>query len=317
MQQDSEAMLGYVEMPHTRRRTCVPSRRAFACVSATGVLLGAVSVGCTFMATSRSRNGLVLGPPWSASSIVSHVVSRSNTRIEASNASSVVAPTEMMWRGRASCLKYTGGTCNVQDCYSWRDAACERSGLVHHCNCQGGCVGADFKCHNSQNKLVRRGFHLSNGYWPDSYMYVPLSKYLWSLRVGNFGTGDNSFILFEVPGQVAGSKKYTMSSLDFPARKIAMDTDRMLGDFYKVNDVGSDNPAHLLWTICRPQGHTGPYLQIGTQDEHGGFVWAYVHSFSYIVYGWPQTLWGPPDTRAQWLPSTLLGMRFDHCPTRW
>eukprot|EP00927_Polykrikos_kofoidii_P034655 TRINITY_DN2935_c0_g2_i1.p1 TRINITY_DN2935_c0_g2~~TRINITY_DN2935_c0_g2_i1.p1 ORF type:complete len:318 (-),score=19.15 TRINITY_DN2935_c0_g2_i1:45-998(-) len=314
VQEDCEAMLGYAEMPESRRRTCVPSRRAIASVSAAGLVFGAILVGCTFMATRRCRNGLVLGPTRrSASSIVSHAVSRSKTRIETSNASNIVAPTELTGRGRASCLKFTGGTCNVKGCYSWRHAACERSGLLHHCNCPGGCVGADFSCHNSQYRLIRQGFHLSNGRWPDSYLYVPLSRFLHSLRVGSIHTGDNRFILFEVPGELDGLKKYTISSSLFPGRQIAMVPDVLPGDYYNIDDVESEDPMRLLWTICRPRGHSGPNVQIGTRRQ-GYFVWAYVHSFSYIVHGWPESVWGPPDIRAQWRPSIPLGMKFDDCP---
>eukprot|EP00927_Polykrikos_kofoidii_P035229 TRINITY_DN2980_c0_g1_i1.p1 TRINITY_DN2980_c0_g1~~TRINITY_DN2980_c0_g1_i1.p1 ORF type:complete len:340 (-),score=37.37 TRINITY_DN2980_c0_g1_i1:140-1084(-) len=292
-------------------RPSLSIRRAVASVcsvAAVGVILWA--------GMELESPGLVLVPAPRSTLLKRDSALRGQSASSAANTSLAnVVPIELAELSSVNCWKDTGGTCNIQQCLGWRRATCDRSGLIHHCNCPDGCVGADFSCHDGRNEMISSGFQLTNGRWPTSYLYEPVSSFFNQLRVGGPGLGDNHFALHEVPGMHNGRKKYMMSSVKFPDHLLAMKpTGKLIGSAWKGVDVKSANPIFLLWTVCRPRNYDGPNLQFGIGNDEYKYAWIYVHSFSYLVYGWVESLWGSPDDRAQWTPSVHLDATFDECP---
>eukprot|EP00927_Polykrikos_kofoidii_P047108 TRINITY_DN4119_c0_g1_i2.p1 TRINITY_DN4119_c0_g1~~TRINITY_DN4119_c0_g1_i2.p1 ORF type:complete len:341 (-),score=35.88 TRINITY_DN4119_c0_g1_i2:108-1049(-) len=291
-------------------RSSVSVRRIVSSAFGVAVVAGILWVGAEFKKTTKSPLGLVLVPAHRSAALTRDFTLRGQTGAATTNMSTAgVAPIELAEISSVKCWKETGETCNVQQCTEWRHATCERQS----CNCPDGCVGADFSCHASRNGLVSAGFQLTNGRWPSSYLYVPRSSFLSQLRVGGSDSNDNRFVLYEVPGTHDGRKKYVMTSREYPDHVVAVQpTGNAFGGQWKGVDVASSSPGFVLWTICRPRNYNGPNLQFGIGNNDIGYIWVYVHRFSYLVYGWDESSWGLPDDRAQWTPSVPL--KFDYCP---
>eukprot|EP00927_Polykrikos_kofoidii_P059781 TRINITY_DN54917_c0_g1_i1.p1 TRINITY_DN54917_c0_g1~~TRINITY_DN54917_c0_g1_i1.p1 ORF type:complete len:320 (-),score=27.34 TRINITY_DN54917_c0_g1_i1:150-1109(-) len=300
----------------TSRRRCLRVRRVVSCVFAFAGLGGLLRAGFDFSATKGLYHGLVLVPgPWRPAS-TSDVGLRGNFGVTATNKSAKagVAPVDLTETSSAMCWKQTGTLCKVAPCDEWRHATSVWSDSVCSCDCVDGCVGGDLGCHSARNRLVASEFQLANARWPNSYLYVPQSRFLTQLRVGSLGLGDNHFNLYEVLGTSEGMKKYMITSRDYPDYVIALEpSGNLFRSQWKVAKVSSSSPVFVFWTICRPRNYRGPNLQFGTGNENTGYIWSYVNMFSYLVWGWPQSS-GSPDNRGQWIPSAQLDIELDDCP---
>eukprot|EP00928_Gymnodinium_smaydae_P053652 TRINITY_DN37593_c0_g1_i1.p1 TRINITY_DN37593_c0_g1~~TRINITY_DN37593_c0_g1_i1.p1 ORF type:complete len:351 (-),score=47.03 TRINITY_DN37593_c0_g1_i1:64-1044(-) len=236
------------------------------------------------------------------------------------------------------CWSFTGGTCNVYGCNAERNATCVRPGLVFaYCDCPDGCAGPDGACHNEDNKLVTGEFTLTNVKWSDQHLYVPSFVLYNQLRTSAKGedTEQYKFQLYRVPGKSPdGLQRYMLASESNPDYVVSMQDNwnafvpSIPGQsVYKTNVIkgagrGSDGMPHVIlpqavmWVVCRPKRGTG--LQIGVALPTYGsdvqvYVWMYMHTGSWMTFGWVQTWWGEPDARARWTAEPPIDV-VDECP---
>jgi len=232
--------------------------------------------------------------------------------------------TDLLGERNSQCWNFPGGTCNVHDCLPFRRATCTSHALVFHiCSCPTGCAGADFACHDTDYTKVADKFQLTNSHWPDQHLYVPTFFAYNQLRVST--TSTDTFSLHEVPGKNSkdGLKRYMFASTSSPDYVVALRANKAddITGLPSTNEFEVDvihelsDPTWVFWIVCKPKsGAKG--LQFGVLSSDGYYVWAYVHTGSWLVYGWFHSVWGAPDDRAQWIPdSTSLEESItDECP---
>jgi len=187
----------------------------------------------------------------------------------------------------SDCYTYTGGTCGVNPCYSWRDAECQDG----YCLCTGTCSGADGKCYHGLYKQVAAGFTLTNVKYNRQKMYMPATAPLDTIKTTQFPSslngGKDKFVLHRLPGSLAGHAAYFLSTERFPdfVAAIRATAGTALSPFgaYEIGLAQQFGPERLAVRICSKGGGK---VMIGGFSPLGNTEWFYVHHFSWIVYGW-------------------------------
>jgi len=232
--------------------------------------------------------------------------------------------TNILGELNSQCWNFPGGTCNVEECLPFRKATCTSNGLVWRiCTCPTGCAGADFACHDTEYTKVADDFQLTNSHWPGQNLYISTFFTFSQLRVSTSST--DTFSLHELPGKNSkdGLKRYMLASTSSPDYVVALMGNKAANvvpypgmSLFEVDAVNQlMDPTLVFWIVCKPKsGAKG--LQFGVLSQDGYYIWAYVHTGSWLVYGWFHSLWGAPDDRAQWTPdkSLLEDYITDECP---
>lgn len=175
------------------------------------------------------------------------------------------------------------------------------------CACPNGCMGADGSCYtNVTNKLVASKFTIKNAKWPDYKMYVQRMSVFNQMKTTSFSSGYNmgqdKFSLYQLPGKFNGETMFFLGSDKWPDYVFALDstggTAVSLWGGYAVSLTEKHEPWSLkdvMLRVCsaRKTGHPDA-IMIGSSVPSGGStVWAYIHSGSWLVYGY-------------WYPERLL-----------
>eukprot|EP00933_Yihiella_yeosuensis_P030214 TRINITY_DN23873_c0_g1_i2.p1 TRINITY_DN23873_c0_g1~~TRINITY_DN23873_c0_g1_i2.p1 ORF type:complete len:327 (+),score=46.79 TRINITY_DN23873_c0_g1_i2:75-1055(+) len=192
-----------------------------------------------------------------------------------------------------SCYTFTGTSCLVSKCAPKLEAICE----LGKCICGSGCTGAAGKCHKEQNKLILKGFTLTNVYWPKYSMYFK--------RVTAFGQmsttkspsalnfGADRFTLYQLPGNLSGKPKFFLASDYWPDYVVTIraTTGTALSPWgtyaVKLNKQTIPwTPNRIMVTICslKKRGYPNA-IMIGSAGGTGSPIWAYIHRLSSYVYG--------------------------------
>jgi len=210
-------------------------------------------------------------------------------------------PTALYAQNILQCYPFTGGTCNVNSCYSWRDSQCHNG----YCICEGTtCSGVDGKCYEGPNKPVAAGFTLTNVKWPTQKMYMPATAPMNSMKTtsfpSNMNQGKDKFTLYRLHGNVSGleHKGYFLSTQAYPEYVVAVraTTGTAASPFgaYEVGLTLAFTPQRLALRVCS-KGHGK--VMLGGQTLVGNMEWLYIHHFSWIVYGYS---FGDPGDGGVW-----------------
>lgn len=233
-------------------------------------------------------------------------------------------PTQLTAGYDDTCWTYTGGTCNVNACDAYRNATCTRVGVVHYCLCPTGCVDSAFSCTSERNERVASGIE----FWQAGYkLYAP--KSFQQLKVGRDYTmqmawravPNFNFDVYQVPGDRV---RYMINPTNYLDYTLSLTTtSQVAGSLWGVFDTKPDSifsgasadPLFMFWIICRAQNGN---VRLGidtTPGAQGAYIWAYVHSASYFVYGWVEAIWGAPDGRGEWSTDATFASKLDPCPS--
>jgi hypothetical protein len=133
----------------------------------------------------------------------------------------VTSPVELYTEGYSTqCYRFTGGTCSLFGCSSWRHANCEWHWSGHKCVCPAGmCTGADGECYAGNYKKLATGVKIKNVKWPSYTLYFPRSIMLSQLRASDKADEngyDDTFDVYSLPGEMNGQSTIIMSSTSQP-----------------------------------------------------------------------------------------------------
>lgn len=214
----------------------------------------------------------------------------------------------------ANCWTYTGGTCSVQECHTWRNATCTKTGPLGFCLCPTGCAGSDFACHSKRNELVAK--HITFASPDGEKLYAP--NFFHTLKVGQ---GYNTeFNVHKIPG---AENRYVIAPVAYLDRVLQLTlSGQVLGSQWSLQDTApggwvtqdSADPSFVFLEICRVQEgkvRIGIPWKDGAGDMHR--IWAYTHGWTYFVYGFDESLWGKPVPGTVWTTSVEFAGRLDVC----
>eukprot|EP00443_Scrippsiella_acuminata_P000107 CAMPEP_0115242626 /NCGR_PEP_ID=MMETSP0270-20121206/39051_1 /TAXON_ID=71861 /ORGANISM="Scrippsiella trochoidea, Strain CCMP3099" /LENGTH=342 /DNA_ID=CAMNT_0002657701 /DNA_START=50 /DNA_END=1075 /DNA_ORIENTATION=+ len=233
--------------------------------------------------------------------------------LDEGNASS--AASAQTWPFSSSGIKYSASCFGNAGADSCKQLATMKEG---RCMCIDGCMGADGSCYTKQtNKVVAKSFAIKNLKWPTYKMYVQRMSVFGQMKTTSFSSsynmGQDLFTLYELPGEFEGKKEYFLASSKWPDYVVAIKatggTAFSLWGAYSVSLESEHAPwslREIMLRICsaRKFGHPDA-IMIGTSQPHGGStIYAYIHSGSYLVYGY----WYPERLiESKILPSSLSG----------
>mmetsp|Transcript_50936 Transcript_50936/g.95296 ORF Transcript_50936/g.95296 Transcript_50936/m.95296 type:complete len:339 (-) Transcript_50936:49-1065(-) len=191
-----------------------------------------------------------------------------------------------------SCYSFTGGTCGVSSCNSFRMAQC----LSGKCVCPGGCAGADGRCYPSGNQLVASGFTLKNVNWPSYRMYfkrVSTFNQIGTSSMPSFSfMGSDRFDLYRVPGLFNGKALYFLASHKWPEYVLAIraTTGTAFSPFgtytVKLQDSRSPwKPEDIMLRVCSMVSYGKPNVIMFGSAGSVKTIWSYVHTGSWNVWG--------------------------------
>lgn len=208
-------------------------------------------------------------------------------------------PTALYAQNILQCYPFTGGTCNVNSCYSWRDSQCHNG----YCICEGTtCSGVDGKCYEGPNKPVAAGFTLTNVKWPTQKMYMPATAPMDSIKTTMFPSsmngGKDRFNLYQLPGNMSGHKGYFLNTIRFSDYVVAIraTAGTAVHPFgaYEVGFEKAFSPQRLALRVCSKGGSK---VMLGGNTLVGNMEWLYVPHFTWIVYGYS---FGDPGDGGVW-----------------
>lgn len=225
------------------------------------------------------------------------------------------------------CYRFTGGTCAIFGCSSWRHASCEWHWSGHVCVCpEGMCTGSDGECYAGDYKKLATGVKIKNVKWPDYSLYFPKNLLLSQLRASSVADEngyDNLFDIYLVPGQMNGQTTVLMSSTSQPDYVISVDQGlpyNLKVDMWKIDRFFRDIQS-ISTVLCHPHGEAGQY-ELGTLFKQlptmtgTTTAWWYMTSMTGgLVWGW---VYGDPNEAGYWtfdppIANALSGTHVGNC----
>eukprot|EP00933_Yihiella_yeosuensis_P048214 TRINITY_DN44292_c0_g1_i1.p1 TRINITY_DN44292_c0_g1~~TRINITY_DN44292_c0_g1_i1.p1 ORF type:complete len:319 (-),score=54.19 TRINITY_DN44292_c0_g1_i1:255-1211(-) len=208
------------------------------------------------------------------------------------------------------CYTFTGTSCLTTSCDPKLEAVCE----LGKCICGGSCTGADGRCQKEKNKLLAKGFTLSNVYWPKYKMYFKrvtvfgqMSTTKWP---SSLNLGADKFQLYQLPGSLNGKPKFFLSSENWPDYVVTIraTTGTALSPWgtyaVKLQDETIPwAPNRIMVSVCslKTRGYPNA-IMIGSSGATVSPVWAYIHRLSSYVYGSASN----PGSGGYWTPDPPL-----------
>jgi len=223
---------------------------------------------------------------------------------------------DLMTWGDASCYSYTGGTCSLLACNTWRNSHCVSGACV--CS-PGACSSGNGTCVNATNEEEASHFTLRNVKWPKYYLQYPHDAFHTQLRVTSEKASASQFNLYKSASQSnLRVRSHYLEPVDFPQYAVTVSRSRFPQEQVhevslkpRLNLANSYAPADLLSYICRPLDHPDA-LRI---DMAGAYT---MYPAQWWNVGNPNKVfgWSTGDIRGEesyWIPEPQINVSFPNC----
>lgn len=229
------------------------------------------------------------------------------------------------------CYSFTGGTCNLWGCDSFRKASCKLYVSGYVCMCAPGqCTSVSGQCTPGKYRKLAGGVKVKNVKWPNERLYFPqtmvLSQLAVTAEVESAGY-DDEFDMYLLPGTLQGQYTVLMSSTKQP--DYVVHVAKGLPANLKVQTLKIDrffrDIQQIATVLCKPHGTKENIFQLGTTFKQlppmtmATTAWWYVWQLGMgnRVWGWP---YGDPKSGGYWtfdppIDQQLanLGVRLPEC----